>query len=99
MFGWESEASSLRLALEAREALGVLRERGGQRLDRDVAPEPRVAGAIHLAHAARAERRDDLVGAEAGAGGQGHRGTLTERLAIADLEHVRAPLDARFEAW
>ena len=55
MFGWLSEASSLRLALEAGEALGVARERRGQRLDRDVAPEPRVARAVDLAHAARAE--------------------------------------------
>ena len=29
-------------------------------LDRDVAPEPGVAGAVHDAHAAHAEPRDDL---------------------------------------
>ena len=50
----------------------------GQYLDRDVATEPRVAGTIHLAHAARAERRDDLVGAEANARGQGHPGNLPQ---------------------
>ena len=51
----------LGLALEARQALGVRRERGRQHLDRHVAVELRVGGAIHLAHPARAERRDDLV--------------------------------------
>ena len=54
----------LRLALEAGEPLGILREVGGQHLDGDVAAEPGVARSIHLAHAAGAERRDDLVGAE-----------------------------------
>ena len=50
-----------RLALEAREPLAVGRERVGQDLDRDVAPEPRVARAIDLAHAAGTQERDDLV--------------------------------------
>jgi len=50
----------------------MLSERRGQRLDGDVAAEPRVARAIHFAHAARAERRDNLVGAEAAAGGDPH---------------------------
>ena len=36
----------------------------GQDLDRDVAPQLAVARAIDLAHAARAERRDDRVRAE-----------------------------------
>jgi len=84
----------LGLALEAREAIGILREGCGQRLDRDVAPEARVAGAIDLAHAAGAERRDDLEGAEAGSGGQGHRGTLPERDVVADPEQAVLPLDA-----
>ena len=35
-------------------------------LDRHVAAEPDIPGAIDLTHAARAERRDDLVRAEAG---------------------------------
>ena len=52
-----------RLALEAREPLGVLRELRRQRLDGHVTPQPRVTGAIDLAHAARAERNTDLVGA------------------------------------
>ena len=55
-------AGGPRLLLEAAQALGVGGERGGQHLDRDVAAEPRVAGAVDLAHAARAERRRHLVG-------------------------------------
>ena len=50
-----------RFALEAREPLGIRREDVRQDLDRDVAPELRVARAIDLAHPARAERRKDSV--------------------------------------
>ena len=50
-----------RLALEAREAIRVGRELGRQDLDRDVAPELRVARAIHLAHAARADEALDAI--------------------------------------
>ena len=57
----------LGLALEARQAVGMGGHVLGQHLDRDLAAEPRVARAIDLAHPARAERRDDLVGAEPGA--------------------------------
>ena len=62
----------LRLALEALADFGGFREVLGQHLDRDRAVEARVARAIDLAHATRAERRKDLVGAEAGAGCEGH---------------------------
>ena len=54
----------LRLALEARHALGIIGQRRGQQLQRDVAAERGIAGAIDLAHAAGAEQRDDLVRAE-----------------------------------
>ncbi len=67
-----------RLALEARQPLGLLRERRGQHLDRHLASQPRVARAVHLAHAAGAERRDDLVGPEPGASGEWHRGNLPQ---------------------
>jgi hypothetical protein len=50
-----------RLALEARQPLGILREEVRQNLQRDVAPQLRVARAIDLAHSACPERRDDLV--------------------------------------
>ena len=63
----------LRLALEAGEAVWIDSEEFGQDLQRDVAIEPRVARAIHLAHATRADQGDDFVGAEPGAGGYRHR--------------------------
>ena len=47
----------LRLAPEPGEALGIEREGVGQHLQRDVAAEVRIAGAIDLAHAAGAEQR------------------------------------------
>ena len=46
---------------------------GRQDLDRHRAVEPRVARPVDLAHPARAERRDDLVGAQAFPGREGHR--------------------------
>ena len=59
-----------RFALESREPLGVCRERARQDLDRHIAPEARVARAVHLAHAAGTERRHHVVVAQATAGGQ-----------------------------
>ena len=69
----------LRLALEAGEGARVIRDGLGEDLDRNVAPEPRVACTLHLTHAAGAERRDDLVGAEAGARLQRHRAPSTTK--------------------
>ena len=47
----------LRLALESRHALAILRECFGQNLQRHVAIELGVARAPHLSHPARPERR------------------------------------------
>ena len=58
----------LRLALEAGQALLVLGERGGEDLDRHLALELGVGGAVDLPHAAFADLGGDLVGAEAGPG-------------------------------
>ena len=55
----------MRLALEARQAIRIGRELRRQDLDRDLATQLRVARAIDLAHAAGADRRDDLVDADA----------------------------------
>jgi hypothetical protein len=46
----------LRLALESRHALAVRGELGGQDLDRDIAREPGVSGAVDFSHRARPER-------------------------------------------
>jgi hypothetical protein len=54
----------LRLTREACQAFGIERKRVWQHLDGDVAIELRVARAIHLAHAAGAEGRDNFVGTE-----------------------------------
>src|SRR6476469_8520860 len=50
-----------RLLLEPADASGVARERSGDQLQRHVAAEALIAGAIDLAHPARAEPADDLV--------------------------------------
>ena len=76
--GMVQGAGGLRLLLEAREPGGIVRQRGGNDLDGDLAAEPGVAGAIHLSHAALPKRSDDLVRTEPGAGGQRHGGTLAD---------------------
>ena len=59
-------------AFEARHAIGVRRERRQQDLQRDVAPKLGVARAIHFAHAAGPEERDDFVWSEPGTRGHRH---------------------------
>ncbi len=73
-----------RLALEAREPLGVLRQVLGQHLDRDVAAEARIPRAVHLAHAADAEGRDDLVGTDARARRDRHPDNLPQLTRVPD---------------
>ena len=58
------------LALEPRAALRIARDVERQHLDGDGPIEPRVAGRVDFAHPARAEQRDDLVRAQAGAAGE-----------------------------
>ena len=70
----------LGLALEAREPLGIGRERLRQDLQRDLTTELRVARAIHLTHPARAEWRDHFIGPEPGAGIQRHVWEKAERI-------------------
>ncbi len=53
-------------------ASGDVAEVRGQHLDRDLAVELQVAGPVDLAHAAGAEGRDDLEGAESDSGGKTH---------------------------
>ena len=69
--GMIERGEHLRLPLEPGDALGVWSAAIRQDLDRDVATELRVARAIDFAHPARAERRDDLVGAKANTSGEG----------------------------
>ncbi len=60
------------LVLEAREARRIRAQRDGQRLDRDVPLEARVARAPDDAHPAGAERREQLVGAQPGSSRERH---------------------------
>ena len=60
------------LPFEAGQPIRVGGERRGQHLQCDVAVEPRVAGPVHLAHAAGPERAGDVVGADPCPGRQRH---------------------------
>src|SRR5262245_63810296 len=60
------------LAFEPHDGGRIGGERFPQDLDRHIAIEPRIAGSIHLAHAAGPERADYPVLTEAGAGCQRH---------------------------
>ena len=71
MFGWFSEARTSASRWNRASRSAIAGEGLGQDLDRDVAIQLRVARAIHLAHAAGPEGREDFVGAEASAGEEG----------------------------
>ncbi len=62
----------LRLALEPLLQIRVCGDMFGQHLDGDGAVQAGVAGFVDFAHPARAEGGEDLVGAERGAGLDGH---------------------------
>src|ERR1700682_5132436 len=83
---------ALRFAREPREAVRVVRERVRQDLERDIASEFRIAGAIHLPHSPFADRGEDVVDAEAHAGGQGQswRDYMRPRVS-ARHRHARVP--------
>ena len=63
--GMVERGQHLRFAPEARESIGICGEQIRQQLQRNVAPQLRIAGAIHLAHAAGTERSDNVIRAEA----------------------------------
>ena len=63
-----------RFLLEALPRFRIGRERAREHLDGNRAIEPRVARAIDLAHAAGADRGDDLVRTKACAGLERHEG-------------------------
>ena len=65
-----------RFPLESPQTLPVAVHLGRQDLDGDFAPEARVARGVHLAHAAGADERDDLVGPKPCAWRQCHRKCL-----------------------
>src|SRR5215467_11694358 len=80
------------LALEPFPQFRALRQMFGENLDGDVPVEACIAGTIHFAHSARAERRLNFVRPESCARGEGHRsviiipfGKLDSRIEIAQL--------------
>jgi hypothetical protein len=56
----------LRFAFESRDARGVDGDACWKDLERDIAIQPRIARAIHLAHSAFAQQIDNLIGADFG---------------------------------
>jgi catechol 2,3-dioxygenase-like lactoylglutathione lyase family enzyme len=62
----------LRLALKSRNAIGIEGKQLRQNFDRDVAIQPRIARAIHLAHSAGTYQRQDFVRAETSTRSQSH---------------------------
>jgi hypothetical protein len=69
-------AAIARLAIEPRPDVRVAGEVIGQHLDRHLAPELRVACAIHLAHATCAEWFENLVLSERHAAAKAHGGVV-----------------------
>jgi len=65
-------AGRARLLLEAAQAVGARGHVVVEDLEGDVTAEARIAGSIHLAHASRAQRSQDLVGPELLARGEAH---------------------------
>ncbi len=93
----------LRFATESRQPVGIADDGVRQQLQRDVALQLGVSSAIHLAHGARAEGADDVVGTEPGAGGQGQSTSKVPgfyvaspraRSHVALARRARAPLRA-----
>src|SRR5258708_8643159 len=62
----------LRFALDCGEPISIMRKGFGQSFDRYIAAEFGVVRLIHLAHPARPDGRDDLVGAESNSRFQTH---------------------------
>ena len=71
-----------RLLLEPREAVGIGRERHGQRLDRHLPSEARVARAVHLAHAAGPDGGLDFVRSDASTRTERHQLRRTGRIVL-----------------
>jgi hypothetical protein len=66
-------AEDLGFPLKSRKSVRIARERVGQNFNRHLALQPRIARAIHLAHTACANERDDFVRAESRPRIQCHR--------------------------
>ena len=68
-------------AFKPRQPIRIVHNRVGKDLDGNLAVEPGITRAVDLAHATRAERADDFVGAEALAASEWHgSGSASRRL-------------------
>ena len=72
MFGWFNAEAERASFSNRPQAVGVGGDRIGQHLNRDLAAQPCVPGPIDFFHPTRAERAEDLVGAESHAGKERH---------------------------
>ena len=79
--GMVEGGEDLGFAREPRQPVRIARKPIRQNFDRDVTIQLRVARAIHLAHAARAKGREDLIRSESRAGCQSHGGRVVLMLA------------------
>ena len=84
-------------ALEADEPLAITSHFRQQHLQRDVAIEFRISGAIHLSHAAGAKRRHDLVVTNLAAGCECHGEKNLTSGSYWRKERSPIPLHARIE--
>jgi len=86
------------LAVEPSSTVWVSQKYFGQDLDRDVASEPCVAGAIDLAHASGPEERDDFIRADVAACPHGHLNTFVGasvlEIDVTEACYTRRPLRA-----
>ena len=71
----------LRLATKACQPLVIVCHFGGKHLERYIAAELRVGGAIHFTHAACAQRRLDFIRTDFGSGDEGHKAVVIIRTA------------------
>jgi hypothetical protein len=70
----------------------IARERFGQDFQRHLAAQARIARAVHFAHAAGANQRDDLVRSNCRASREGHQVSALYRLARPAIpNYLRAP--------
>jgi hypothetical protein len=67
MFGWFTEASVCASRLKRASRLRIVRKQIGKDFQGDIAIEPGVAGSKDLPHPTFADRRGDVVNAEASA--------------------------------
>ena len=80
----------LRLPLEPRDPIPVLEELLRQDFQRDVAVELAVPRPVHLAHPARAQRRENFIGTEPTTDGDRHLNSQVTRSCLGSIRRAGA---------